>query len=77
MELDLQSLSGLHLHVYSCIHWLRPRNPATNSALIYEGAIMVSLDLWPLTDPVCLLVEGVGEDLPIGPVNIPPPPMIS
>ncbi len=25
MELDLQSLFGLHVH--SCTHWLRPRNP--------------------------------------------------
>ncbi len=24
MELDLQSLFGLHMH--SCTHWLRPRN---------------------------------------------------
>ncbi len=30
MELDLQSLFGLH--VYSCTHWLRPRNPAPSSA---------------------------------------------
>jgi hypothetical protein len=42
MELDVQSLFGLHVHscthwlrprnlppphVYSCTHWLRPRNP--------------------------------------------------
>jgi hypothetical protein len=26
MELDLQSLFGLHVHSYT--HWLRPRNPA-------------------------------------------------
>ncbi len=25
IELDLQSLFGLHVH--SCTHWLRPRNP--------------------------------------------------
>jgi hypothetical protein len=25
MDLDLQSLVGLHVH--SCAHWLRPRNP--------------------------------------------------
>jgi hypothetical protein len=25
MEIDLQSLYGLHVH--SCTHWLRPRNP--------------------------------------------------
>ncbi len=39
MELDLQSLFGLHVH--SCIHWLRPRNlpPPPAFGLIYEGAI--------------------------------------
>jgi hypothetical protein len=39
MELDLQSLFGLHVH--SCTHWLRPRNPLHHPAfgLIYEGAI--------------------------------------
>jgi hypothetical protein len=36
IELDLQSLFGLH--VYSCTHWLRPHNsPAFG--LIYVGAI--------------------------------------
>ncbi len=33
MELDLQSLFGLHVH--SCTHWLRP----PHFGLIYEGAI--------------------------------------
>jgi hypothetical protein len=41
MELDLQSLFGLHEH--SCTQWQRPRNPPSPSAralgLIYEGAI--------------------------------------
>ncbi len=39
MELDLQSLFGLHVH--SCTHWLRPRNspPPPAIGLIYEGAI--------------------------------------
>ncbi len=38
MELDLQSLFGLHVH--SCTHWLRPRNPPPPAfGLIYEGAI--------------------------------------
>jgi hypothetical protein len=38
MELDPQSLFGLH--VYSCPHWLRPRNPPPPPfGLIYEGAI--------------------------------------
>ncbi len=40
MELDLQSLFGLH--VYSCTHWLRPRNPPPPPpafGLIYEDAI--------------------------------------
>ncbi len=39
MELDLQSLFGLH--VLSCIHWLRPRKLTHPPAfgLTYEGAI--------------------------------------
>ncbi len=39
MELDPQSLFWLHMH--SCTHWLRPRNPPPQHAfgLIYEGSI--------------------------------------
>jgi hypothetical protein len=39
MELDLQSLFGLHVH--SCTHWLRPPQlpPSHAFGLIYEGAI--------------------------------------
>jgi hypothetical protein len=37
MELDLQSLFGLH--VLSCIYWLRPHPPPPPFGLIYEGAI--------------------------------------
>jgi hypothetical protein len=39
MELDLQSLFGLHVH--GCTHWRRPRNPPSPHAfrLIFEGAI--------------------------------------
>ncbi len=33
MEWDLQSLFGLHVHVHSCIHLLRPRNPWLNMEL--------------------------------------------
>jgi hypothetical protein len=39
MELDLQSLFGLH--VYSCTHWLRPGNSPPHPpafGLIYAGA---------------------------------------
>jgi hypothetical protein len=39
MELDLQSLFGLHVH--SCTHWLRPSNPPPPPpafGLIYEDA---------------------------------------
>ncbi len=43
MKLDLQSLFGLLLHVHSCNHWLRPRNPppppSTAFGLKCEGAI--------------------------------------
>jgi hypothetical protein len=42
MELDLQSLFGLHVH--SCTHWLRPCNPPPlHFGLIYEG-LLVSQD---------------------------------
>ncbi len=38
MELDLQSLFGLHVH--SCAHWLGPRIPPPPAlGLIYEGAV--------------------------------------
>ncbi len=46
MELDLQSLFGLHVHS-CCTHWLRPRpqspNPPQHSGL-YKRAIQVSQD---------------------------------
>ncbi len=43
MEIDLQSLFGLHMH--SCTHWLRPRNSSPPVfGLLYEGAILVSQD---------------------------------
>jgi hypothetical protein len=35
MELNLYSLFGLHVH--SCVHWMRPRNPPPPR--IYEGAV--------------------------------------
>jgi hypothetical protein len=52
MELDLQSLFGLHVH--SCTHWLRPRNPLPPPAfgLIYEGAIGQ-----PIQTTYCILVS--------------------
>jgi hypothetical protein len=37
MEVDLQSLFGLHVH--SCTHWLRPRNLGS-----YTRALLVSQD---------------------------------
>ncbi len=38
MVLDLQSLFGVHVH--SCTHGLRPRNPPPPAlGLIYEGAV--------------------------------------
>jgi hypothetical protein len=42
MELDLQSLFGLHCmsrDAHSCTHWLRPRTPLPAFGLVYEGAI--------------------------------------
>ncbi len=44
-KLDLQSLFGLHVH--SCTHWLRPRNPSSLpiwAHLQYDGAILISQD---------------------------------
>ncbi len=48
MELDLESLFGLHVH--SCTHWLRPLNPPLLGS--YTRALLVSQNgrhlLWPL-----------------------------
>jgi hypothetical protein len=51
MELDLQSLFGLH--VYSCTHWLRPRNHAPPTPIWahirgrYWSAKIDDISLWP------------------------------
>ncbi len=37
MEFDVQRF--IWAPVYSCTHWLRPRNPPPAFGLIYEGAI--------------------------------------
>ncbi len=42
MKLDLQSLFGLHVH--SCTHWLRPRNPLPSLLGSYTRALLVSQD---------------------------------
>ena len=44
MELDLQSLLGLHVH--SCAHWLRLRNipPPLFGLTLYTRALFVSQD---------------------------------
>ncbi len=52
MELDLQSLFGLHVHVHSCSHRLRPRNPPPAFGLIYEGAIGQPRQTTSLCDPL-------------------------
>jgi hypothetical protein len=44
MELDLHSLFGLHVH--SCSHWLRPRNPHPHPP--HLGSCTSSV-----ADPVC------------------------
>jgi hypothetical protein len=54
MELNLQSLFGLH--VLSCTRWLRPRNsppstPPPAFGLIYEGAIGQPRKTTSLSDP--------------------------
>jgi hypothetical protein len=52
MELDLQSLFGLHVH--SCPHWLRHRHSHHPPAfgLIYEGAIGQPRQTTSLFDPL-------------------------
>jgi len=52
MELDLQSLFGLHVH--SSTHWPRPRNPLLPSPSIWAhkrgrcwSANIDDLSLWP------------------------------
>ncbi len=48
MELDLQSLFGLHVH--TCTYWLTPPPPTPTFGLIYENAIAPSkiddISLW-------------------------------
>jgi hypothetical protein len=48
LEVDLQSLFGLHVHcaVHSCTHWLRPRNltPSPPHLGSYTRALLVSQD---------------------------------
>ncbi len=53
MELDLQSLFGLHVH--SCTHWLGPRNTTPRPpvfGLIYEGAVGQPRQTTSLSDPL-------------------------
>ncbi len=42
MELDLQSLFGLHVHSFT--HWLRPRDPLPLHLGSYMRALLVSQD---------------------------------
>ncbi len=54
---DLQSLFGLHVH--SCTHWLRPRNPPPAPHLgLYTRALLVSQDRRHLFVTPCLLYSG-------------------
>ena len=45
MEIDLQSLFGLHVH--SCTHWLRPRTPPPFPPHLgqYTRALLVSREI--------------------------------
>ncbi len=51
MELDFQSVFGLHVH--SCTHWLRPRNPPPSPRIWahirgrYWSAKIDDISLWP------------------------------
>ncbi len=60
MELDLQSLFGLHVH--SCTQWLRPRTLLPPPLGSYTRALLVSQDRrhWPLT-PKKGLEKGLGR----------------
>ncbi len=85
MELDLQSLYGLHVH--SCTHWLRPRNPTPANPRIWANirsrALLVSQDndisLWLLG----AIVEGFySTRVPVpsselGPPTLSPPANVS
>jgi hypothetical protein len=52
MELDLQSLFGLHVH--SCAHWLRPRNnPPPPHLGSNTKALLVSQDRRHLFEALC------------------------
>jgi hypothetical protein len=42
MDLDLQSLFGLHVH--SCTHWLTPQPPPPAFGLVYEGFWSAKID---------------------------------
>jgi hypothetical protein len=59
MDLDLQSLFGLHVH--TCTHWLRPRNPPPPSPRIgthirgrYWSAKIDDISCDPLQPPATL-----------------------
>ncbi len=51
IELDLQSLCGLH--VYSWNHWLRPRNLPPPHLGSFAGALLVSQDIHLFVTPWC------------------------
>jgi hypothetical protein len=59
MELDLHRLFGLHM--YSCTHWLRPRNfpPSHAFGLIYdyEGAIGQPRQATSLCNPLSKYID--------------------
>ncbi len=55
MELDLQSLFGLHMH--SCNYWLRPRNPLPPHLGSYTRALLVSQDGRHLFVTPCLQLK--------------------
>jgi hypothetical protein len=64
MELDLQNLLGLHVH--SCTHWPRPRNPSPlppPHLRSYTRAVLVSQDRRHLCELLSIpkqIINGVG-----------------
>ncbi len=60
MELDLQNLFGLHVHVHSCTRWLRPRNYPLSTAF----GLIIDIQRLPPT-PFSLVLRKEYFDYPL------------
>jgi hypothetical protein len=67
MELDLQSLFGLHVHL--CTNWLRPRNPSPSHRIWahilgrYWSAKIDDISLRPPSSTFCQSGQELGQCL--------------